>query len=266
MWVCRAVLLFTGFLSLFLPLTTSVQALERPLSYQIHCEGCHKADGSGLEGFVPNFVGQLSSFLHVPEGRDFIIQVPGVAQSSLSDGEVAELMNWMVVAYDPSGVPDSFSPYTAQEVAALRGNPLSNATLRRVDVLKQLDQSQKVAATEGYRYVTASGQGGSADARTVAASPPASFALCGACHTTSADGANGMGPNLRGIVGRSSGTYPGFAFSRAMQESDIVWNEDELDQFVQSPRKVVANTSMTYFGEPDPAKRKEIVDYLITLD
>ena len=262
----KAIMHLIACLSLLVLSTVDVRASERPLTYQIHCEGCHKADGSGLEGFIPSFVDQLSSYLHLPEGRNFIIQVPGVSQSSLSDGEVADLMNWMVVAYDPSGVPDSFTPYTVREVAALRSKPLSNATGIRAAVLKQLDASRKVAASEGYRYATASAQGSSAKAETAAASPPASFALCGACHTTSADGANGMGPNLRGIIGRSSGTFPGFAFSKAMQDSDIVWNEEELNQFVQSPRKVVPNTSMTYFGEADPVKRKEIVDYLVTLD
>ena len=246
--------------------TSGALASERPLTYQIHCEGCHKGDGSGLEGFIPSFVNQLSSYLHLPEGRDYIIQVPGVSQSSLSNREIADLMNWMVVAYDPSGMPASFTPYTAQEVAVLRGKPLSNATGIRTAVLDQLNQSRKVAATGGYRYASTSVQGDATVKEAKPASPPASFALCSACHTTSSDGANGMGPNLRGIVGRSSGTYPGFAFSKAMKESDVVWNVEELDLFLQSPRKVVPNTSMTYFGEADPAKRKEIVDYLITLN
>lgn len=255
-----------GLLALLLAFTSTAQIAERPLTYQIHCEGCHKADGSGLEGFVPNFVGQLSSFLHVPDGRNFIIQVPGVAQSSLSDSEIAELINWMVVAYDPAGLPENFTLYTAEEVAALRANPLSNAMLYRAAVLQQLEQDRMVAAAAGYRYTTVSAPGKSAEGETTPVSPPASFALCGACHTTSIDGAHGMGPNLRGVVGRSSGTNPGFAFSKSMQESEVVWGEDELDRFIQAPREIVPNTSMIFFGEPDAAKRKEIVEYLLTLD
>jgi len=40
---------------------------------------------------------------------------------------------------------------------------------------------------------------------------------CNSCHTFEAGGANGTGPNLYNIVGRVSGTHPGFAYSDAMK-------------------------------------------------
>lgn len=96
------------------------------------------------------------------------------------------------------------------------------------------------------------------------AAPPA-FAICAACHTTSKDGANGMGPNLRGIVGRKAGTLSGFKFSAAMTKSSILWNSGELDAFLTAPRKRVPNTNMAYFGMADAAKRKAIIGYLGSL-
>ena len=96
------------------------------------------------------------------------------------------------------------------------------------------------------------------------AAPPA-FAICAACHTTSKDGANGMGPNLRGIVGRTAGTLPGFKYSAAMAKSGVAWNSTELDAFLAAPRKRVPNTSMAFFGLADAAKRKAIISYLSNL-
>ncbi len=74
-----------------------------------------------------------------------------------------------------------------------------------------------------------------------------------------------MGPNLRGVVGRKAGTLPGFAYSKALRDSGIVWTGEELNKFLESPRKSVANTSMMYNGEPDPVKREEIINYLGSL-
>lgn len=94
---------------------------------------------------------------------------------------------------------------------------------------------------------------------------PPGFAACAACHTTSKDGANGMGPNLRGVVGRKAATVPGFKYSAAMTKSGVTWSAAELDTFLTAPRKRVPNTSMAYFGISDPAKRKAIISYLGTL-
>lgn len=107
-----------------------------------------------------------------------------------------------------------------------------------------------------------------ASSQVVAAPPavaPAGFAICAACHTTSADKANGMGPNLRGVVGRKAAAVPGFNYSAAMKKSGITWTSEELDAYLTAPRKRVPGTSMAYFGMSNTAKRKEIVTYLGTL-
>lgn len=58
---------------------------------------------------------------------------------------------------------------------------------------------------------------------------PASFAMCAACHTTTANGAHGMGPNLRGVAGRRAASKPGFNYSAAMRRSNVTWNRADLD-------------------------------------
>jgi cytochrome c2 len=263
---------FVGFAVLMLSISAhaaspSADPLDRPLMYTLHCEGCHRADGSGQKDVVPTFVDQVSAYTHVPEGRDFLIQVPGVSQTALNDKEVAELMNWLLKAYDPEGLPDDFKPYTEDEISRLRRQPISDTIRRRQAVHEKMDanaeyvvaaQSQEVSAPPAEEPVVAQKEHDSTE-------PPKSFMLCAACHTTSADGANGMGPNLRGVIGRASGSHEGFGFSGAMRKSDIVWGELELDKFLESPRQTVPNTSMAYSGERNAERRLEIIDYLKTL-
>src|ERR1700733_13806964 len=76
--------------------------------------------------------------------------------------------------------------------------------------------------------------------------PPPQFAICAVCHTTSADGANSMGPNLRGVVGRKAGTAPGFQYSQAMKGSGIRWSPQELNAFLTDVTAKVPGTLMPF--------------------
>jgi cytochrome c len=91
---------------------------------------------------------------------------------------------------------------------------------------------------------------------------PASFAMCSTCHSVTKDGSAGVGPNLYAIIGKKAGGAPGFNYSTALKESGLIWDEATLEKFVESPRGVIAGTRMSYGGQRDPAKRKEIIDWL----
>lgn len=109
------------------------------LNYLLHCSGCHAQDGSGNPDCgVPTMRGALGHFLRLPEGRDFLVQVPGTSQSALSDAEVAEMLNWILKTYSPEQIPQGFKPYTKQEVAALRARPLDDVSGRRADIVRRL--------------------------------------------------------------------------------------------------------------------------------
>lgn len=109
------------------------------MNYLLHCSGCHHPDGSGSpESGVPDMRDKLGYFLRAPHGREFLIQVPGTSQSRLSHAEVAELMNWMLGNFSKAQVPAGQSPYTEQEVAALRAKPLDDVSGRRADIVKDL--------------------------------------------------------------------------------------------------------------------------------
>ncbi|MFV0276835.1 MAG: c-type cytochrome [Parahaliea sp.] len=100
--------------------------------YMLHCQGCHTPDGRGAEGKVPNLNGFMGYFLSVEGGREFLIQVPGAAQSALSDEALAAVTNWMLVNFSRWQLPAQFRPYSAAEVGALRKEvPLNVADTRR---------------------------------------------------------------------------------------------------------------------------------------
>ena len=108
------------------------------LNWTMSCRGCHGTNAEGTDGGAPNMAGQVSRFLKVEGGRQYLVRVPGVAFANLSDAEVAELLNWMLRKFDKENIPDSFSPYDEKEVGRLREKPLitSVAEVRRKLILK----------------------------------------------------------------------------------------------------------------------------------
>jgi cytochrome c len=83
---------------------------------------------------------------------------------------------------------------------------------------------------------------------------------CGGCHSTRA-GANGIGPSLAGVYGRSSGAAPGYHYSPAIEKAKIVWNDQTLNKFLQGPSGLVPGTKM-FVNVPNAATRQQIIDYL----
>ena len=105
------------------------------LDYVLHCQGCHQAEGSGLEGAVPELRGSIARIAALPKGREYVQRVPGVAQSQLDDAAVARLLNWLVARFDPDHLPKDFAPFTPEEVGRLRRDPLVHASKARAEVL-----------------------------------------------------------------------------------------------------------------------------------
>jgi cytochrome c len=89
------------------------------------------------------------------------------------------------------------------------------------------------------------------------------FAECMACH--SVDGTNGVGPTLKGVVGRASASVPGFAYSSAFKRAQFRWTTEQLDKYVADPQAVVPGNVMPYAGMPDPVQRAALIAYLATL-
>jgi mono/diheme cytochrome c family protein len=107
--------------------------------YMLNCQGCHLPDGRGFpQRQVPDLRQQMGRFLAVPGGREYLVQVPGSAQSALDDEGLARVLNWMLHNFSGAELPGGFLPYSAAEVGQLRQQPLTNPSSIRVQLLVQI--------------------------------------------------------------------------------------------------------------------------------
>lgn len=89
------------------------------------------------------------------------------------------------------------------------------------------------------------------------------FKKCTACHTINAGGANGTGPNLHGVMGEAIGQgHGGFAFSDALKGVGGTWTWQNMDKWLQSPRKFAPGTKMTFAGLSNPQDRANLLVYM----
>lgn len=102
--------------------------------------------------------------------------------------------------------------------------------------------------------------------RDPAALGQALFLRCSACHAISADAPQKIGPHLQGIIGRHAGTAEGFAYSDAMTGSQIIWDQEQLDRFIERPAGLVPGTSMAFGGIDNEQQRAALIAYLESLD
>lgn len=91
------------------------------------------------------------------------------------------------------------------------------------------------------------------------------FGKCTSCHTIAPGGANGIGPNLHGIMGEGIGTgHPGFAFSSALSGHGGSWDFANMDAWLASPKAFAPGTKMSFAGLGKPQDRADLIAYLNT--
>ena len=91
------------------------------------------------------------------------------------------------------------------------------------------------------------------------------FNQCSACHTINPGGANRVGPNLHGVIGRKAASVEGFRYSGPMKqkgEEGLVWTEETLHPYLRNPREVVPGTIMAYPGLRNEQQLNDLIAYL----
>ena len=87
---------------------------------------------------------------------------------------------------------------------------------------------------------------------------------CTACHSKSSS-QNTFGPSLVGVVGREAGTLPRFAYSDALKESGITWDEDNLRKWIASNDDFIPGTRMRHVEINDKANQDYLLAFLKNL-
>lgn len=103
--------------------STNTQANPR-VNYLLHCSGCHGTDGASAPPNVPTLRGEIGRIVALPEGRDYVVRVPGAAHSPLSDRELAGVINWILREFNAGTLPEDFQPLSEEEVGEARDRVL----------------------------------------------------------------------------------------------------------------------------------------------
>jgi cytochrome c len=101
-------------------------------------------------------------------------------------------------------------------------------------------------------------QASAQDAGDVAAGEKA-FAPCKACHNFQK---NGVGPELKGIVGRKAASVEGYSYSAALKNSGLTWDEANLREWLKNPKAKVPGNKMIFQGIADDKKLTDLLAYL----
>lgn len=89
------------------------------------------------------------------------------------------------------------------------------------------------------------------------------FRHCVACHTLARDQGVRAGPSLAGIFGRKIASLPGYNYSEALKNMDIVWTKETVSRmFEVGPMKYTPGTKMPEQKIGSAEDRKALVDFL----
>ena len=114
--------------------------------------------------------------------------------------------------------------------ALLIANAFASATLNEVDVSANADAERGKTLYQG----------------------------CLGCHSIDE---NDLGPRHRGVFGRHAGSIEDYAYSTALKNSGLIWDEATLNRWLTNPSDLVPGTKM-YFKVDDAQSRADIIAYL----
>lgn len=88
------------------------------------------------------------------------------------------------------------------------------------------------------------------------------FGACAACHSLQPDKSM-TGPSLANLWNRKAGSVTSFnRYSSALKSSNIVWNDETLDEWIKDPQHLVPGNEMTFAGIKEAQPRADLLAFL----
>ena len=106
--------------------------------YILYCMGCHGPQAEGVPGKVPPLAHALGRYMRTPAGRNYILRVPGAANSVLTDAQLAGVLNWLAQTFDAQELSSDVPLFSAAEVTSQRHSPLPSVLATRREVVREL--------------------------------------------------------------------------------------------------------------------------------
>jgi len=88
------------------------------------------------------------------------------------------------------------------------------------------------------------------------------FKKCTACHQIAAGGKNMIGPNLWGVIGRTSGSVSDYKYSKAMIAHAKEWSFEEMNSYLIKPQAHIKGTKMAFAGLRKEKDRASVILYM----
>jgi cytochrome c len=92
------------------------------------------------------------------------------------------------------------------------------------------------------------------------------IAKCLACHVTADGNTHGIGPNLRGVLGRTVAGASGYQYSGALRGVGGAWDEQRLDEFLANPQAFAPGMKIEMQAVTDPAERRRAIQWLRSIN
>ncbi|HYP64496.1 MAG TPA: cytochrome c family protein [Acidocella sp.] len=257
-----------GGLESIIPLLAGADVAKGQAFVEQQCASCHTVTKGGADGVGPNLFGVVGGPMFAHPGFNYSDAAKGKAKGNWNYDNMNE---WLA---DPA----HFVPDTAMSYAGIHN------TQTRADVVAYLrtlaDSPLPLPTPEEVKAATAAAApqaaASAAPAAPAAPSIDTLFASadaakgqsvfqeqCSACHTITKGGADGVGPNLFGIVGRKAFSAPGFAYSDAVKaKAGQPWTGDSLSAWLQDPAAYAPGTRMSYGGLHNDQTRADLIVYL----
>jgi cytochrome c len=255
------------------PLIATADVAKGMAFVQQQCAACHTLNQGGGAGVGPNLYGVMGGAMFAGAGFNY----SAAAKSKASGNwDYAKMGDWLA---NPAG----FAPGTGMSYPGIKN------TQTRADVVAYLrtlspsplalpsaDEVKAASAAAAPVATAAAAPGGTPGGAAAAPGIDTMFATadiakgealvsqqCSACHSLNKGGANGVGPNLYGVMGSKMFASAGFSYSAAAKsKANGTWNADNMSDWLHDPAGFAPGTAMGYPGIKKDQTRADVIAYL----